>query len=291
MTVALAVPSGSTATSVADLASVTSSTDDSDLGNNTAGAAVGLEAAADISVTKTATPTTVTPGGTVTYQITVHNAGPSDARNVVLDDNGDPATMQLTSIAPAATCGNPPATFTAARCTLGTLAPGSTRTFTVTGTMAASLDADTTSVNQATVSSDTPDPDSSDDTTAATVTAGAPRADLHIDKTADPSTVIAGRQVTYSITVDNDAGPSDAAGVIVRDPMPAGFTATSATSTRGSCTVGATVECDIGDLVGRRGRSPRGRARRSPSPPTSRPRRRPAVCRTLRPRPARGRRR
>ena len=249
VTVTLTVPPGSTATSVADLASVTSSTDDPDLGNNSAGAAVGVEAAADISVTKTATPTMVTPGGTVTYQVAVHNAGPSDARNAVFDDDADPATMQLTVITPAAACGNPSASFTAVRCTLGSLAPGSTRTFTVTGTMAPNVDAGTTSVNRATVSSDTPDPDLSDDTAAATVTAGAPRADLHIQKTADPTTVIAGRQVIYTITVDNDAGPSDAAGVVVRDPMPSGFTATSATSTRGTCTVGGTVVCDIGDLV------------------------------------------
>ena len=40
---------------------------------------------ADLAVTKTGT-ATVTPGGALTYTVTVHNNGPSDATGVVLTD-------------------------------------------------------------------------------------------------------------------------------------------------------------------------------------------------------------
>ncbi len=249
VTVTLQVPAGSTTNSLADLATVSSSTEDPDEGDNSAGAAVSVQAAADLSVTKTATPTTVTPGGLVTYTVTVHNSGPSDARNAVLDDEADPDTMMLRTADPAPVCGDPDPGFTAVQCQLGTVAAGATRVFTFTGLLAPDVTAGTPSVNHVTVSSDTSDADDANNTAAATVTAAAPRSVLHVDKSADPSTVVAGHQVTYTISVDNDAGPSDAPNVVVRDPMPTGFTATSASTSRGSCTVGDTVVCSIGTLV------------------------------------------
>ena len=62
----------------------------------------------------------------------------------------------------------------------------------------------------------------SEDTTVIT------RADLSITKSDSPDPVIAGTNLTYTMTVDSD-GPSDALNVSVSDTMPAGTTFVSAT--------------------------------------------------------------
>ena len=54
--------------------------------------------------------------------------------------------------------------------------------------------------------------------------------------------------MSYTIVVSNDDGPSTATGVTVDDLLPAGFTAVNAATTRGTCTTGADVTCDLGDL-------------------------------------------
>ena len=80
------VPPDSTAASLTDVARVTSSTSDPDPDDNTAGATTAVTRDADLSVTKSVTPATVAPGGTLTYTITVTNNGPSTATSVVIDD-------------------------------------------------------------------------------------------------------------------------------------------------------------------------------------------------------------
>ena len=55
-----------------------------------------------------------------------------------------------------------------------------------------------------------------------------PTANLAIAKSDSPDPVIAGNQLTYTVTVSN-AGPSDATGVVVSDTLPAGVTFVSTT--------------------------------------------------------------
>ena len=57
------------------------------------------------------------------------------------------------------------------------------------------------------------------------------QADLVLTKTDSPDPVVAGQDVTYTLTVTNN-GPSDAAGVVVTDTLPAGLTAIA---TAGDC--------------------------------------------------------
>jgi len=53
--------------------------------------------------------------------------------------------------------------------------------------------------------------------------------------------------VTWTMVVTNN-GPNTAHGVTVADPVPAGMTFVSATSSQGTCTGGALVNCTIGTM-------------------------------------------
>jgi uncharacterized repeat protein (TIGR01451 family) len=73
--------------------------------------------------------------------------------------------------------------------------------------------------------------------------------DLAITKSGSPATQILGTgNITWTMVVTNN-GPSTATGVKVSDPMPAGNTFVSASSTQGTCTGGATLNCDIGTMI------------------------------------------
>jgi uncharacterized repeat protein (TIGR01451 family) len=69
-------------------------------------------------------------------------------------------------------------------------------------------------------------------------------ADLSITKTG-PAFVQSGGSITYNITVQN-AGPANASNVMVSDPLPAGETLVSATSSQGTCS--GTVTCNLGSI-------------------------------------------
>ena len=74
-----------------------------------------------------------------------------------------------------------------------------------------------------------------------------PTIDLQITKSAAPSPTTVGTQVTWTMVVKNN-GPSNATGVKMADPVPAGVTFVSVTSTQGTCTGGALVSCTIGNM-------------------------------------------
>jgi uncharacterized repeat protein (TIGR01451 family) len=59
-------------------------------------------------------------------------------------------------------------------------------------------------------------------------------ADLSVEATASPTSVMAGVKVTYAVTVTNH-GTDPAADVKLEDPLPAGLTYLSATTSQGSC--------------------------------------------------------
>jgi uncharacterized repeat protein (TIGR01451 family) len=55
-------------------------------------------------------------------------------------------------------------------------------------------------------------------------------------------------RITWTMVVTNN-GPSTATGVKVSDPMPGGNTYVSSTTTQGTCTGGAILNCDIGSMA------------------------------------------
>jgi uncharacterized repeat protein (TIGR01451 family) len=72
------------------------------------------------------------------------------------------------------------------------------------------------------------------------------RADLSLTKTDSPDPVLAGQNLTYTLTVRNN-GPNPASGVSVVDTLPATVNFVSATPSQGGpCTGTATVTCPLG---------------------------------------------
>lgn len=243
---------GSSATTLTNVASVTTTAFDTDPANNVSGASITLNRQADVSVTKTPVTQTAVPGEQVNWTLTVSNGNASDAVNVRIDDALDVAG--LANITGATIAGGTGGTCTApvgrsVRCALATLPAGASATVSVTGVLASSLAAGTVVANTVRVASDTPDPTPGNNTATATVTTTAPQADVRVAKSG-PAEVVPGTQLTYTVTATN-YGPSDAAGVVITDPLPAGVTPVSAQPSRGTCAIaGQTVSCTgIGTLL------------------------------------------
>jgi uncharacterized repeat protein (TIGR01451 family) len=75
------------------------------------------------------------------------------------------------------------------------------------------------------------------------------RVDLAITKVGSPASQDLGAgNITWTMVVTNN-GPSADTGVTVSDPMPAGNTYVSSSTTKGSCTGGAILTCDIGPMA------------------------------------------
>ncbi|MFN8525950.1 MAG: hypothetical protein U0821_22850 [Chloroflexota bacterium] len=222
-------------------ASATASEPDPTPGNNAAVAETTVTAQADLSLTKSASPLTLDVGGKTTFTLTVANAGPSPATNVVVSDTL-PAGLTLVSTQPSQ--GSPCTGTTSITCALGTIASGGNATVTIVASGAAAGD----QANSATVVGDEPDPNPANNAAGALVSV-APLADLGITKTASPDPVLVGQNVTYTIIVSN-AGPSTATNVQALDLLPSNSNFSSVTPSQGTCTSGAQVSCALGTLAG-----------------------------------------
>ncbi|WP_454055334.1 SdrD B-like domain-containing protein [Clostridium sp. Marseille-Q7071] len=200
---------------------VTSTTPDPNPLNNVSSICIEIvpQAEADVSVEKTASPNPVAPGGVLTYTIIVSNAGPSNAENVVLTDSIP------SSITGAEFSINGGVTFNpwTGSLSLGTLPAGASRTILIRGTVSQS--ATGTITNTANVTSTTPDPNPSNNTsTVITEVAAVPgEADVSVVKTAIPNPVAPGEVLTYTIVVSN-AGPSEAENVLLIDNVSSSIT-------------------------------------------------------------------
>ncbi len=162
----------------------------------------------------------------VTYLLTATNNGPSGAANVVVSDtlpsditSNVTAVTSVSGVTPAISNGQVTAN-------LGTLAAGATATVTIT------VQPNAAAVPQisdsATITSDTFDSNTNNNSPPAVTTVVQASADLQVNIAATPNPVPAGQNVTYTITAANN-GPSDATGVVVTDTIPSGVTFVSAT--------------------------------------------------------------
>jgi uncharacterized repeat protein (TIGR01451 family) len=72
--------------------------------------------------------------------------------------------------------------------------------------------------------------------------------DLAVTKTGAPNPVSEGANITWTMVVTNN-GPDTDTGVTVSDPLPAGTTFVSVSTTRGTCTGGAIISCNLGTMA------------------------------------------
>ena len=181
---------------IPNTASVTGNEFDPNMGNNTDTAVVNVINPA-IELVKTADPTVVNDGDTVTYTITVENTGDSDLTDVTVDDH-----------LPGCTLAGP----TGDTHNTGVLDPDETWTYTCSIT-AGSEDIE----NTASVSATDEAGGTVSDTDTAFVDVINPY--INVVKTADPTVVNDGDTVTYTITVEN-TGDSNLINVAVADHLP-----------------------------------------------------------------------
>jgi uncharacterized repeat protein (TIGR01451 family) len=192
---------------------------------------------ADLSIEKTATSSPVLPGQNITYRLVVRNAGPSRATRAVVSD---PLPSNLTFVSATTGCTG---TAQTVACSIDSLDAGASRTFEVTARVADG--AVGTLSNEATVVSDTPDPNPNNNRDREDVPIE-PQADLEIVKRALSDSVVPGRQVSFELIVFNH-GPNTARDVRMSDPLPRGLSFVSAS--RGCTFASGTVTCNAGDLA------------------------------------------
>jgi uncharacterized repeat protein (TIGR01451 family) len=211
-------------------------------------------ATADLSITKVDGADPVIAGTSLSYTVTVTNAGPDPAASVSWTDTLPAGTTFLTLSSPGGWSCTTPAVGAGGTvsCSIATLGVGSA-VFTLTVAVDAGVAAGTVLSNTATATSTTGDPDTNDLSATATTTVGT-SADLSITKSDGVDPILAGSTQTYTITVTN-AGPSDASSVVWTDTLPAGTRFLSLAAGGGwSCTtppVGSagTVSCSISSLA------------------------------------------
>ncbi len=209
----------STTGSITNMVSVTTTTSDPNGGNNSASETTTVNTDADLSITKTDSVDPVLAGNSLVYTLTVSNAGPSDAQSVVVTDTLPAGVSNAVSSGCAEDPNGVPT------CSLGNIAAGGSAMYTVT----VDVDPGTsgTLANMASVTSATADSNGGNNSVTENTGVNAD-ADLSITKTDSVDPVVAGTNMTYTITVNNN-GPSDATGVSVADTLPAGVTLNSTT--------------------------------------------------------------
>ncbi|HEX2071895.1 MAG TPA: DUF11 domain-containing protein [Thermoleophilaceae bacterium] len=201
--------------------------------------AIHVVCEADVGILKSAATSPLVPGEQATFDFVVTNHGPSTAMGKVVEDRL-PAEFSFVSASPG--CSEAGGVL---RCTIGSLAPGATQRFSVTGRVDSGLDH--CLENAATVSGGTPDPNAGNNTSEICVPIRG-ETDLSIAKTASDAEVGANGQVMFTLVVRN-LGPSDDPNAEVLDPLAPGLTLVAARPSQGKCsTAGNELECDLGRL-------------------------------------------
>ncbi len=213
-------------------------TTDTNLSNNSGTVTVNIGPQADLSISKTATPTSILVDQTTVFTVTVRNLGPNTATGATFNDTlpSGLAGMTINSIA----TGGAGATVTA-RATVSsqanatmTLPSGTSITFTlqaIAGGVGQQINVATVSAPAGVI-----DPVSSNNSASATVVIPV-STNLSISKTNTLSSVVSGSSTVYGIIATNN-GPNAADGAIVADPAVTGLVCTSV-----SCSASGGASC------------------------------------------------
>jgi uncharacterized repeat protein (TIGR01451 family) len=194
------------------------------------------ESTADLGISLAAAPDPVYVNQTLTYTLTTTNNGPATASNVTLSDQLPTA---VSFISAPTECTEAAGLVT---CNLGDLVNGASSEIQILVT----TDSDGAITNTPTVSSDTEDLNSSNNSSSLATTVH-PAADLTISISDSPDPVLQGETLTYTIDVNN-LGPSTATGISTSYTLPvtASFVSASPVCIE---TVG-TVSCTLDDMAG-----------------------------------------
>jgi uncharacterized repeat protein (TIGR01451 family) len=204
---------------------------------------------ADLIVTKQASTAQVLSGDSFTYTVQLTNAGPFDAKDVILND---PAPTGVTFNSCSSTAGNCTVSSGGVGLSLASLLNGASVTITVQATLNATVADGTNVTNTASVSSSTIDPDTGNNSGSASVIAQN-KSDLFVTNKANLTAVKATQNLVYTINVKN-LGPFRASAVNLLDPVPASSTFVSMNSGGASCTAPAagqvgTITCNLGNMA------------------------------------------
>jgi uncharacterized repeat protein (TIGR01451 family) len=216
----------------------------------------------DLLVNKTDDIDPVAVGDDVVYSVVVTNNGPSQAENVSVIDTLPPSRLSFSSLTqPAGASCTTPAVGSiggAVSCTMGTMAPDTSKTLLVR----MRGESKGTALNSVTVTSDevlagadtTPANNSTSEQTSVRT-----KADLAVvSKTAAPASVNLMRPFNYTVVVRNN-GPTEGDNVRLNDTLPANMvmtgapvpSVTSGTASTLSCTGaagGTTIQCSFGTV-------------------------------------------
>jgi len=198
----------------------------------------------DLSLVKTADPTLVIVGNTVTYTLDVSNAGPSTATGVEVRDE---LPAGITFANAFATQGD--YSVGTSVWTVGAIAPASTQTLTLLGTVVTPgpkiNTAEVIAADQVDIDSTPGNGDPTEDDQSS-VTIQAPEADLSLVMTVTNNAPTVGEDIAFEITVNNQ-GRDAATGVSVRDLLPIGLEYVSSSATAGQYT-SSTGIWEVGSL-------------------------------------------
>ncbi len=220
-----------------NMATVDGNEDDPNGGNDTFAHVTTLTPSADLSIAKDDGEASAVPGESLTYTLTVANAGPSDSSGGTVSDV---LPAGLSFVSSASGCSESGGTVS---CPFGPVAAGGS----VQVSFVASIDPAQAGTidNTAGVSGNESDPDGGNDAGAHS-TPLARSADLSLVKDDGVASAVPGELLTYTLTVAN-AGPSDSSGGTVSDVLPAGLAFDSSASGCGEA--GGTVSCPFGSLA------------------------------------------
>lgn len=187
---------------------------------------------ADLSLVKVADDLTPNINQNVTFTITLRNNGPDTATNVSVIDQLPAGVIFVSSNPTQGSYASGTGIWT-----VGTVNSGASPTLQLVGR----IESAGNRVNFAEVlTSDQYDPNSTpgngnqaEENDQASVSIVTESIDLSLTKVAEPTTIVIGSNVTFTLTLNN-AGPNTATGVVVQDQLPTGISFVSATPSQGN---------------------------------------------------------
>ncbi|QDS94853.1 Serine-aspartate repeat-containing protein F precursor [Roseimaritima multifibrata] len=208
----------------------------------------GVVAETDLAIEKELMTQGPTAGEEAVFRITVRNNGDSVANNVEILD-AIPAGLTYNRVENVTAGVNVSVSGTTVTATVASMAINEEVTFDIVVDIPSSTTG-TAIINEATVTSDELESDTSNNSDTATVPI-AIVTDLRLEKSASLATVASGGALTYTLTVTND-GPSDATGVVVTDTLPGDVTF-NAGSVNGNAALvseaGGVVTATVGNIA------------------------------------------